>query len=72
MKVQVTTTKELDFDDNILILNPKQAAFYLVEKGIEPIKYIGSRDKNTGEPIIIFVFKKSETQEAYAEWIARR
>ena len=72
MKVRTTTTKELDFEDNILILNPKQAAFYLVEKGIEPIRYIGSRDKNTNEPIIIFVFKKSETQEAYAEWIARR
>ena len=72
MKVRTTTTKELDFEDNILILNPKQAAFYLVEKGIEPIRYIGSRDTNTTEPIIIFVFKKSETQEAYAEWIARR
>lgn len=72
MKLTFTTTKELDFDDNITILNPKQAAFYMVEKGIDLIKCIGSRDKNTGEPIVLFVFKKSETQEAYAEWIARR
>lgn len=70
--MRVKTVKELDFEDNILILHPKQAAFYMVEKEIPLIKCVGGRDKNTNEPIVLFVFKKSETQEAYAEWIARR
>lgn len=66
------TNRTIDFDDNIVILNPKQAAFYWEEKKIQPVHIYPSRDRVTDEPIIIFVFQKSATQEAYKEWIARK
>lgn len=66
------TNRVLDFDDNIIIVNPKQAAFYWEEKHIPPVHIYPSRDKKTDEPIVIFVFQKSATQEAYHEWIGRR
>jgi len=65
------TNRTIDFDDNIIIVNPKQAAFYW-DKGIQPVHIYVSHDNKTGEPIIIFVFKKSATQEAYKEWIEKR
>lgn len=66
------TQRDIDFENNIIIVNPKQAAFYWVEKNINPVHFIPSRDKNTNEPIILFIFNKSETQEAYEEWKSRR
>ena len=66
------TQREIDFDDNIIIVNPKQAAFYWEVKKITPVHIYPSRDKNTNEPIIIFVSQKSETQEAWKEWQDRR
>lgn len=73
MKTRSTmTNRDIDFDDNIIIVNPKQAAFYWEEKKITPVHIYPSRDKNTDEPIIIFVFQKSATKEAWAEWQARR
>ena len=66
------TSRDIDFEDNIIIVNPKQAAFYWEEKKITPVHIYPSRDKNTDEPIIIFVFQKSATKEAWAEWQARR
>ena len=65
------TNRNIDFDDNIIIVNPKQAAFYW-DKGIVPVHVYPSRDKNTDEPIIVFVFQKSATREAWAEWQERR
>lgn len=66
------TNRNIDFDDNIIIVNPKQAAFYWEVKEIQPVHIYPSRDKNTNEPIIIFVFQKSATYEAYKEWIEKR
>ena len=66
------TNRNIDFEDNIIIVNPKQAAFYWEEKGIVPVHIYPSRDKNTNEPIIIFVFQKSATKEAWQEWQDRR
>ena len=73
MKIKsVMTNREVDFDDNIVIINPKQAAFYWEEKKIQPVHIYPSRDKNTDDPIIVFVFQKSSTQEAWKEWQSRR
>lgn len=58
--------------DNIAIVNLKQAAFYWGYKGIQPIHIYPSKDINTNEDIIVFVFKRSETKEAYKEWLERR
>lgn len=67
-----TMQREIDFEDNIIIVNPKQAAFYWEEKKVQPIHIYPSRDKNTNDPIIVFVFQKSATQEAWREWLDRR
>ena len=72
MKVKSSmTNRMIDFDDNIIIINPKQAAFYW-NKGIQPVHIYPSTDTNTGEPIVVFVFQRSATYEAYKEWIERR
>lgn len=58
--------------DNVRILNPKQAAFYWHTKKIEPLDIYPSTLKDTDEPVIVYVFSVSQTQEAYSEWCARR
>ena len=65
------TSRKIDFDDNIIIVNPKQAAFYW-DKGIQPVHIYPSVDNRSNEPIIVFVFQRSATQDAYKEWIDRR
>lgn len=66
------TNRNIDFEDNIIVVNPKQAAFYWEEKNIVPVHIYPSRDKNTDDPIIIFVFQKSATKDAWREWQERR
>lgn len=66
------TGRNIDFNDNIIIVNPKQAAFYWEEKGLQPVHIYPTRDINTNEPLIVFVFQKSATKEAWAEWQARK
>lgn len=57
--------------DNIRILNSKQAAFYW-ENGVEPLDIYLGNTKN-GEPVIVFIFSKKETQETgvYDKWCKR-
>lgn len=66
------TNRNVDFDDNIIIVNPKQAAFYWEEKHIPPVHIYPTRDKNTDEPIVVFVFQRSATKDAYSEWLQRK
>lgn len=66
------TQREIDFNDNIVIVNPKQAAFYWGEKKIPPVHIYPTKDMNTDEPLIVFVFQKSATKEAWKEWQDRR
>lgn len=63
--------KEFDETDSVRIINPKQAAFYW-SKGIQPLTIYPSRDYTTDEPILAFVFKRSETKELYTEWCGRK
>ncbi len=54
--------------DNIRILNAKQAAYYW-ENGVEPLDiYLGST--KLGEPVVVFIFSKKQTQETgvYDAW----
>lgn len=62
----------INLDKYICILNPKQAAFYWGEKGIEPIYIYPSYDNRTNQPIIVFVFNRNETHTVYKEWLDRR
>ena len=60
-------------DDNIRILNPKQAAFYWSKK-LEPLDIYPSTTFDTGEPVIVYVFSRSQTQKTgvYDEWVNRK
>lgn len=65
--------KQYKDSDTIRILNPKQAAFYWV-KGIEPLDIYPGAAFDTGEPVVIYVFSRSQTQETgvYDEWCKRK
>ena len=63
---------KINLDKCICIVNPKQAAFYWGEKGIDPIHIYPSVDNKTKQPIIVFVFNRLDTHNAYKEWIERR
>lgn len=65
-------TKTINLDKHICIINPKQAAFYWGEKKIEPIHIYPSIENKTGQNIIVFVFNRNETYDAYKEWIDRK
>lgn len=69
MLISSLTKKYYDENDSIVILNIRQSAFYWRNKGIQPLAIYPSNDRKTGEPIIVFVFSKSKTQEAYQEWL---
>lgn len=62
----------INLDKEICIINPKQAAFYWGTKGIKPIHIYPSNENKTDQPIIVFVFNRLETQDAYHEWLDRR
>ena len=61
-----------DEHDSVRILNVKQAAFYWGERGIKPISIYPSKNFKTGELCIVFIFSKSQTQEAYDLWCKNR
>ncbi len=63
---------QINLDKDICIVNPKQAAFYWGEKGIEPIHIYPSIDNRTMQPIVVFVFNRLQTHDAYREWIERK
>lgn len=62
----------INLDKHICILNPKQAAFYWGAKGIEPVFIYPSIENKTKQNIIVFVFNRLETYEAYKEWMDRK
>ena len=58
--------------DYVRILNLQQIDFYINEFGITPIDVIISDDrKNPDKKVVLFVFKKDETYEAYDAWVKR-
>lgn len=64
--------KSINLDQEICIINPKQAAFYWGEKGIKPVHIYPSYENRTNQPIIVFVFNRLATSDAYKEWQDRR
>ncbi len=70
--LESSLTGELfDEKDAIRIINPKQASFYW-SRGIRPYSIYPSKDFKTGDPIIVFLFSRSKTQELYEEWQKKR
>ena len=68
-----STLRKIEYDekDSIRIVNPKQAAFYW-SKGLQPISIYPSRDYVTNDPVLVFIFKKSDTKELFTEWCERK
>ena len=59
------------FDDVITLLNPLQAAFY-VYNGVDLLDVQLSTDRKTEKPILIFLFKRSETKEVFDLWCKQK
>ena len=72
MILSTLTGKYFDENDSVRLVNTKQCAFYWGEKGIKPLSIYPSTDLNTGEYILVYIFSKSKTQEAYREWQERK
>ena len=53
--------------DVIRIKNPKQRDLYLMN-GIMPKDIYTSVDEKTEEKILIYIFEKKDTREAYEKW----
>lgn len=67
---KLTGKKYNVFDPNIVrILNMQQVAYYLSQDLI-PIDVCVSEDKN-GKKILVYLYYKSETQEAFDRWCRR-
>lgn len=60
------TGKTYDPANAVRILNMQQVAAYL-NYGVNLIDLYSSKDKN-GKPILVFIFNREETKEAYDLW----
>lgn len=61
------TGKVYDSSKAIRILNANQAAAY-IKHGITLLDLWLSKDINTGKPILVYIFDKEESKEAYDLW----
>ena len=58
--------------DIVRILNMPQAFYYIEEKDIIPLDIVLSSDRNNpSKKLIVFIFSKEETHDAYISWINR-
>jgi hypothetical protein len=62
-----TTGKSYSPVDVVRIINVKQAAAY-INHGAELLDIYGSRDFKTGEPMLVYIFNRSETTALYDLW----
>lgn len=53
--------------DCVRIVNNTQAAAYMMY-GVKPVDVYGSSDYKTGKPMLITVFDRAESFEAYKKW----
>lgn len=66
--ISETTGLVYDINDMIRIVNSKQAATYMMH-GAKLYDIYSTKDYNTSEPILVFLFSKSETKELYNLWL---
>ena len=57
-----------DSKDVVRIFNPKQRDLYLMN-GIMPKDIYTSVDDKTDEKILVYIFLKEDTREAYNKWL---
>lgn len=65
------TGKTYDVFDTVVIMNARQAAFY-VSRNVPLEDLRVSEDRKTGEPVFCYVFRREDTREAYDEWCRRK
>ena len=63
--------EEYDISDTVIIINPKQAAYYC-QRGLELLDLELSNDRKTGEPIFCYVFCRSASKLYFDEWCKRK
>lgn len=63
-----TTGLVYDLSDMIRIVNSKQAAAYMMH-GATLYDIYATNDYNTAEPILVFLFSKTETRDLYNLWL---
>lgn len=71
MKRSPITGRKYDYfgDDVIRLLNFRQSFFYIEEMGVVPLDIVLSDDrKRQGKKVVLFLFSKEETREAYDAW----
>lgn len=61
------TGKEYDIKNTVRILNIQQICAYL-KMGIKPLDLYASIDFKTNKPVLVALFDKKETAEAYVRW----
>lgn len=59
--------KKYQTTGTVRLLNQKQAAFYW-SRGVEPLDIYLSKNFDTGEPRIVYIFSREDTKELYEEW----
>lgn len=60
--------KKYQTTGTVRLLNQKQAAFYWAN-GVEPLDIYLSRNFETGEPRIVYIFSREDTKELYERWL---
>ena len=64
------SNREYSANECIKILDPFQAACYWCN-GVEPLEIYPSRNYETNKPLLVYVFKRSETKEVFDLWCKR-
>lgn len=62
--------KQYNTNDTVRLLNQRQATYYW-SKGIEPLDIYLSKNFETDEPIIVYVFSREQTKDIYNDWCNR-
>jgi len=65
------TGRTYELFSQIRILNIQQCIFYL-ENGVVLNDIEISEDRKTHQPIMVFLFNREETRDAYDKWCKRR
>ena len=65
------TGKTYDPGQSVRILNMQQVAAYM-DYGVPLIDLYSSKDIKTGKPILVFIFDREESKEAYDLWCDHR
>lgn len=67
-RVKGLTGASYDTNDAIRIIGHTQISAYWLN-GVAPLDIYPSRDLKNGKPILVGIFKKSDTKEVFDKWV---